>query len=181
MQFSGKNVLLKDGRQATLRSVLPSDAEAMLAFLKDTAGGTDYLLRYPEECTEDVPGETRFLEAICQSPNSAMLVCVVDGVLAGNVALQGNTRLKIRHRGSLALAVRKDYWGLGIATMLMETAISLAADCGMVYLELDYMDKNQRAGNLYRRLGFQELARIPDAYRLRGGKSADAVMMRKIL
>ena len=65
--------------------------------------------------------------------------------------------------------------------MLMETAISLAADSGMAYLELDYMDRNQRAGNLYRRLGFQELARIPDAYRLRGGKSADAVMMRKIL
>lgn len=181
MQFSEKTVLLKDGRQATVRSVLPSDAEEMLAFLKDTAGETDYLLRYPEECTEDVPGEIRFLETICQSPNSAMLVCVVDGVLAGNVALQGNTRQKIRHRGSLALAVRKDYWGLGIATMLMETAISLAADCGMVYLELDYMDKNQRAGNLYRRLDFQELARIPDAYHLRGGKSADAVMMRKIL
>lgn len=181
MQFSEKTVLLKDGRQATVRSVLPSDAEEMLAFLKDTAGETDYLLRYPEECTEDVPGETRFLETICQSPNSAMLVCVVDGVLAGNVALQGNTRQKIRHRGSLALAVRKDYWGLGIATMLMETAISLAADSGMAYLELDYMDRNQRAGNLYRRLGFQELARIPDAYRLRGGKSADTVMMRKIL
>lgn len=109
----------------------------MLAFLKDTAGETDYLLRYPEECTEDVPGETSFLEAFCQSPNSAMLVCVVDGVLAGNVALQGNTRQKICHRGSLALAVRKDYWGLGIATMLMETAISLAADCDMVYLELE--------------------------------------------
>lgn len=181
MQFAEKTVLLKDGRQATVRSVLPSDAEAMLAFLKDTAGETDYLLRYPEECTEDVPGETSFLEAFCQSPNSAMLVCVVDGVLAGNVALQGNTRQKIRHRGSLALAVRKDYWGLGIATMLMETAISLAADCGMVYLELDYMDKNQRAGNLYRRLGFQELSRIPDTYRLRSGESVAAVMMRKIL
>lgn len=181
MEFSEKTVVLKDGRQATVRSVLPSDAEAMLSFLKDTAGETDYLLRYPEECTEDVPGETRFLEAFCQSPNSAMLVCVVDGVLAGNVALQGNTRQKIRHRGSLALAVRKDYWGLGIATMLMETAISLAKASGMSYLELDYMDGNQRAGNLYRRLGFQELARIPDAYHLRGGKSADAVMMRKIL
>lgn len=164
-----------------MRSVLPSDAEAMLAFLKDTAGETDYLLRYPEECTEDVAGEARFLEAFCQSPNSAMLLCMVDGVPAGNVALQGNTRQKIRHRGSLALAVRKDYWGLGIATMLMETAISLAADCGMVYLELDYMDKNQRAGNLYRRLGFQELSRIPDAYRLRSGESVAAVMMRKIL
>lgn len=164
-----------------MRSVLPSDAEAMLAFLKDTAGETDYLLRYPEECTEDVAGETRFLEAFCQSPNSAMLLCMVDGVPAGNVALQGNTRQKIRHRGSLALAVRKDYWGLGIATMLMETAISLAADCGMVYLELDYMDKNQRAGNLYRRLGFQELSRIPDAYRLRSGESVADVMMRKIL
>lgn len=164
-----------------MRSVLPSDAEAMLAFLKDTAGETDYLLRYPEECTEDVAGETRFLEAFCQSPNSAMLVCVVDGVLAGNVALQGNTRQKIRHRGSLALAVRKDYWGLGIATMLMETAISLAAEFGMAYLELDYLEGNTRAGNLYRRLGFQELARIPDAYRLRSGESVAAVMMRKIL
>lgn len=181
MQFAEKTELLKDGRQATVRSVLPSDAEAMLAFLKDTAGETDYLLRYPEECTEDVAGETRFLEAFCQSPNSAMLLCMVDGVPAGNVALQGNTRQKIRHRGSLALAVRKDYWGLGIATMLMETAISLAADCGMVYLELDHMDKNQRAGNLYRRLGFQEMARIPDAYRLRSGESVAAVMLRKIL
>ena len=87
-----------------MRSVLPSDAEAMLAFLKDTAGETDYLLRYPEECTEDVPGETSFLEAFCQSPNSAMLVCVVDGVLAGNVALQGNTDRKSTRLNSSHLA-----------------------------------------------------------------------------
>ena len=47
------------------------------------------------------------------------------------------------------------------------------------YLELDYIDGNARAKGLYESLGFQEIARIPQAYCQPDGTFADAILMRK--
>ena len=75
---------------------------------------SDFLLRYPEENMMGISEEVRFLEGICQSDNKIMLACVIDGSVAGNISLRGNDYRKLRHRAELALAVRKNYWHLGI-------------------------------------------------------------------
>ena len=41
---------LKDGREALLRSPREEDIPAMLDYLRRSAGETEFLLRYPEEC-----------------------------------------------------------------------------------------------------------------------------------
>lgn len=41
---------LKDGREAILRSPKEEDVESTLEYLVTSAGETDYILRYPEEC-----------------------------------------------------------------------------------------------------------------------------------
>ena len=56
MELPEKRILLKDGREAVIRSAQPGDAAEMAAFMKTTAGETDFLLRYPEECTMDAAG-----------------------------------------------------------------------------------------------------------------------------
>ena len=46
MKFPEKKILLKDGREAVIRSAQPGDAAEMATFMKTTAGETDFLLRY---------------------------------------------------------------------------------------------------------------------------------------
>lgn len=181
MEFEKKTFVLKNGQQALLRRLQPADAENMLEFLRETSRESDFLLRYPEENIMGISEEVQFLEGICQSDNKIMLACVIDGSVAGNISLRGNDYRKLRHRAELALAVRKNYWHLGIGRAMLTEAIGLARNLGLKYLELDYIDGNARAKGLYESLGFQEIARIPQAYCQPDGTFADAILMRKCL
>lgn len=181
MEFEEKTFALKNGQQALLRRLQPADAEKMLEFLRETSRESDFLLRYPEENMMGISEEVQFLEGICQSDNKIMLACVIDGSVAGNISLRGNDYRKLRHRAELALAVRKNYWHLGIGRAMLTEAIGLARNLGLKYLELDYIDGNARAKGLYESLGFQEIARIPQAYCQPDGTFADAILMRKCL
>ena len=79
--------MLKDGRQALLRSPRDEDIPGMLDYLCATAGETDFVLRYPEECGRYTPeGEKAMFDTINASDREAMLVCMVEGTLAGNCA-----------------------------------------------------------------------------------------------
>lgn len=181
MEFAEKTFVLKNGQQALLRRLHPADAEKMLEFLRETSRESDFLLRYPEENIMGISEEVRFLEGICQSDNKIMLACVIDGSVAGNISLRGNDYRKLRHRAELALAVRKNYWHLGIGRAMLTEAVGIARNLGLKYLELDYIDGNARAKGLYESLGFQEIARIPQAYCQPDGTFADAILMRKCL
>lgn len=181
MEFAEKTFVLKNGQQALLRRLQPADAEKMLEFLWEASRESDFLLRYPEENIMGISEEVQFLEGICRSDNKIMLACVIDGSVAGNISLRGNDYRKLRHRAELALAVRKNYWHLGIGRAMLTEAVGIARNLGLKYLELDYIDGNARAKGLYESLGFQEIARIPQAYCQPDGTFADAILMRKCL
>ena len=67
---------LKDGRKAVLRSPKDEDIEGMLEYLYVSAGETEFILRYPEECSKYTPeGEKALFERVNASDNEAMLVC----------------------------------------------------------------------------------------------------------
>lgn len=108
MLYPEKTILLKNGKTAILRSPVPEDAAAMLAFLKNTAAETDNLIRYPEECLTDVKAEEDFLGSICQSETSMMILCEIDGEIIGNCHLWYTPRIKLRHRGEVAIALLKN-------------------------------------------------------------------------
>ena len=181
MEFSEKKILLKDGRDAVIRSAQPGDAAEMAAFMKTTAGETEFLLRYPEECTMDAAGEAAFIDDILNSPDQVMPCCFVEGCLAGNAMLTMNRRIKTRHRGSVAVGLLRKYWGLGIGTALFTEMIALARARGLDSLELDYIEGNDRARCLYEKMGFQQIAEVPDAYRLKDGTSRKSILMIKTL
>ena len=149
MLFPEKEIPLKDGRTAILRSPTREDAQALVDYMVQTAGETDFLLRTPAECTMTAESEAAFLQSICDSPDSVMILCTVDGVLAGNCQITRMNRLKTRHRGSVAIALLKEYWSLGIGTALFSEMIAIAEDWGLKQLELEYIEGNDRARRLY--------------------------------
>ena len=93
---------LKDGREALLRSPKEEDVESTLEYLFISAGETDYLLRYPEECEKyTVEGERKLLEQKNASSDEAMIMCIVDGKVVGNCGISFLKGMKTRHRASL--------------------------------------------------------------------------------
>lgn len=183
MQFSPKTIPLKDGRTAILRSPDPvKDAAELVQYLYDTAADTPFVLRTPEEITMTVEGEERFLRGVVESPYDCMILCEVDGVIAGNCHLSFMGKQKVKHRCSVAIALRKAYWGLGIGTHMFEAMESLARQReGVTVMELEFVEGNTRARGLYEKMGFRIVGMHPDAIRQPDGTMLALYLMIKKL
>lgn len=170
---------LKDGRKALLRSPEESDVDGVLDYLRVSAGETEFILRYPEECGRYTPeGERILFERKNASENEAMLVCVVDGKIAGNCNISFNTGIKTRHRASVAIALTSAFWNQGIGTRMFQEMIRIAeAREEVLQLELEFVEGNDRARRLYEKMGFRITGVRPNAIRLRDGTLLNEYMM----
>lgn len=162
---------LKDGRKARIRSPREEDVPGMLEYLVQSAGETEFLLRYPEECGRYTPeGERALFERLNASDTDAMLVCVVDGKIAGNCQISWTNRIKTGHRADVAIALLRDYWNQGIGTKMFEEMIRIAeADENLLQLELAFIEGNTRARALYEKMGFRITGVGVNAIRLKDG------------
>ncbi len=170
---------LKDGRKALLRSPKEEDVPGTLEYLVQSAGESEFILRYPEECGKyTYEKEKAFFEAKNASPTDAMLMCLVDGKVVGNCDIMAMPNMKSRHRCRVAVALLKDYWNLGIGTRMFRELIAIAEGMPQItQMELEFIEGNDRARHLYEKSGFRIVAVHPNAYRLRDGSFRNEYMM----
>ena len=162
---------LKDGRTATIRSPKDEDIQGVLDYLYISSGETDFILRYPEECTKyTAEGEKQLFDRMNTADNETMLVCIVDGKVAGNCQITWSNGIKTRHRAHVAIALLKEFWNLGIGTRLFQELIRIAEENeNILQMELDFVEGNSRARALYEKMGFKITGVKPDAIRLKDG------------
>lgn len=181
MQIEPISITLKDGRTATLRNGKAEDAAAILRFLRTACEETDFLLRSRSECdsmTEE--GEARWITGCTESPDTLMLVCEVDGEVAGNCEIVFNRGVKTHHRANIGIALMQRYWGLGIGSAMFRQLIAEAKrrkDDGVRYAELEFIEGNSRARALYEKMGFRIVGMRPNAFILRDGSVAAEYIM----
>ena len=183
MQINDIHFLLKDGREALLRSPREEDIPGTLDYLLKSAGETEFILRYPEECGRYTPeGEKALFEQKNASPYEAMIVCLVEGKIVGNCEIAFRKSFKTRHRSSVAIALLRDYWNQGIGTRMFQELIRLAQENPYArQIELEFVEGNVRARHLYEKLGFRITGVIPNAILLRDGTLLNEYMMIKTL
>ena len=182
MIFQEKTITLKDGRTAILRAPRPEDAAPMVQYLKDTAGETEFIMRYPEEVTMTPEREAAFFEHLAYSPFDMMIVCEVDGCIAGNCQINFGNKIKTRHRASVAIGLTKAYWNLGIGTAMFEAMEKLARQReGVLQMDLEFIEGNARARGLYEKAGFRIVGMHPDAIRQEDGTMCALFAMQKKL
>lgn len=179
MIIQNVNFTLKDGRQAVLRSPGEEDIPGMLEYLRTSAGETEFIIRYPEECdcyTEE--GERALFERCNASMGEAMIVCIVDGKLAGNCHIQFSNKIKTRHRADVAIALLKEFWNQGIGTKMFEVMIGIADSNPYVsQMELQFVEGNDRARALYEKMGFRIAGIHPNGIRLKDGTFRNEYLM----
>ena len=170
---------LKDGRKALLRSPKEEDIAGTLEYLYVSAGETEFIVRYPEECGKYTPEKEKELFARKNSSeNEAMLVCIVDGKVAGNCEITFKTNMKTKHRAVVAIALLSEYWNQGIGTRMFQELIRLAESReDVLQMELEFIEGNARARHLYEKMGFRITAVHPNAIRLKDGTLLNEYMM----
>ena len=150
----------KDGRAGILRSVEVRDAQNMIEYLRIVSSQTPFLLRNEDEVTYTVEAEEQLLENKRNTPREIMMVAEVEGIIAGNCGIVSNGNLRrVYHRCGFAIALKEEYWSMGIGSAMMEYAFYLAKEMRYEQVELEVVDGNNRAKNLYERFGFRETGR----------------------
>ena len=174
---------LKDGCPAILRSPREEDIPSTLDYLRQSAGETEFILRYPEECDKYTPEKEKALfERVNASPNEAMIMAVADGRVIGNCDISFYTGMKTRHRATIGIALLKDYWNQGIGTRMFEEMIRIAEENPYaLQLKLEFVEGNTRARALYEKMGFRITGINPDAIRLKNGTLLNEYIMHRKL
>ena len=174
-----KTVELNGGEELLVRNAVASDARALRETTQLTHAETDYLLSYSDEQSFDDEQEARSLEETERSDNEVELVAVIDGRIVGSVGVSAvRSRRKVAHRARFGISILKEFWGMGIGRVLMETSIDCARRAGYTQLELEVVADNERAVSLYRRAGFEEFGRNPRGYWSSSGGYQELVYMR---
>ena len=159
----------------SVRHAEPDDYEAMHRIMSGprVAAGT---LQLPLQSAE------AWRKRLAEPPDGLfLLVACVEGEVVGNLGLETSpNRPRMRHVGSIGMAVRDDWQGRGVGTALMEAALDLADNwLNLTRIELRVYVDNSAAGALYKRFGFE----IEGTHRLlafRNGEYVDAYSMARI-
>ncbi|MCD6450272.1 MAG: GNAT family N-acetyltransferase [Thermotogaceae bacterium] len=170
---------LKDGRAIFIREVFVEDAERLHEFYLKVTSETEFLVTLPEEVL-DVASERNLIRIYRSSHNRLYLVAFYSSQIIGALKLAGNRRKRMSHVAELSIAVKKDFWGLGVGSILMKEAINWAKSHEIKRIELTVLDNNKRAINLYNKFGFVEECRMKMATILSDGHH-DLILMAKFL
>lgn len=164
-----------------IRKPTSEDAEEMLEYLKTIGGETDNLTFGAEGFPISLENEKKYLDNLLESKTSVIFVALDGDKIIGDVSFDGNTRERLKHRGTVGLTVLRDYWHKGIGTALMEKALDFAKNvAGAEVASLEVRCENERAMRLYEYLGFDVTGRIPAMMKI-NGRFVDCYTMTKFL
>lgn len=182
MYFNAITVKDKKDREIIIRSAEENDAENLIDYLKITAAETPFLIREPDEITLTIEQEKAFIKDKKNSMSELLLIAETDGRHIGNCSLMSIGGYKrYRHRCAIAIALYKEYCGIGIGKAMLEIVLDIAEKTGYEQAELEVIADNKPAIALYKKLGFKMYGTFPDNMKHTDGSYVDAYWMMKKL
>lgn len=159
----------------TIRPATGADAAEFLRYLALVGGESDNLTFGSEGLPFSEAQEAKMLDSV--TPPSVFLLAVEGGKILGNISLQADRRARMRHRGQIAISVRREAWGHGIGSALMQAIIDHARRFPeLEILNLEVRQDNLRAIRLYEKFGFCKVGFDPALMKI-GGEWIDYDIM----
>ena len=182
MKFEEKNLVLKNNKRISFRSCNGDDAKTFLDFFIQVAGETENMARYPEEITISVEKEKEILDRIENSLIQGSIGAFDEGRMIANINFGCvAVRSKMKHRASFGITVMKEYWNLGLGSLMIQEMLELLEKQGYEQVELEVLETNVSAIHLYKKFGFLECGRMPHGIKLKNGEYVDLISMIKFL
>lgn len=170
-----KSENLKDGRRVTIRPLRKEDEKAL----------HEYFLRLPPEdrmCLRDDVTDPKVIENwICDLDYDIVLPLIALDVkqIAANGTLQFNPIGWTKHQGEIRITCDPEYRKKGLATILIENLIQIAADYHLRQLTAEMAPALDEAYFLFEKLGFKEAAVLKGFIKDLKGEYQDLVLMIK--
>ncbi len=159
---------LKNNKILDIREAIPSDAEAILKFLKQVGSESDNLLIDSEGLPMTVKQEQEYLEKNNKSINSKSFIGICDGKIISVAGFNGSERERIKHNTTLGISVLKDYWNLGVGNHMMNHLVNycrMTKEINNVILEV--REDNEFAIKLYEKFGFKQIGKYSNKVKIK--------------
>src|SRR5678816_3580569 len=119
-----------------IRRASVGDAEQLVALRRALFVETSLMLWEPAEFVATAAEEGGFIQRLSERANCLLLLALVEGQAVGFLAAMGGERNRLRHSALLALGVLRAFWSQGVASRMLDEAISWAPGAGIKRLEL---------------------------------------------
>lgn len=168
-----KPVKLEDGTRVILRPLISQDETSLIEFFK----------AMPEEdllYLRDNVKDSQVIKRWCQNLDYEVtlpLIADLEGKIVGDATLHQEKRGWRSHIGTVRAVIHPQYRGKGIGRSLVEELIQVALDIGLVKLDAEFMSEQERQIAIFERMGFVNMAVLPQHVKDVKGESHDLVIM----
>ncbi|TYR80488.1 GNAT family N-acetyltransferase [Priestia megaterium] len=139
----------------TVRSAIVKDAKDLSELRLQIDGETENLDREKGEAFIDTAGFEQMIKTDSEHSRNLFLVAVVHDRIVGFSRCEGIYLNRFSHKVEFGVCVLKDFWGYGIGKNLLKESISWADSNGIKKITLNVLETNDKAIQLYRKLGFE--------------------------
>ncbi len=149
-----------------IRKAEPTDAAQILSFLKQVGGESDNLTFGKEGLPFTEEQERNFIASTNGSTNNCIFVACDGNKIIADASLGGNNCARMKHQRTLGISVLKEYWGMGVGSMLLSKIIDFAKASGTEIITLEVRSDNHRAIKLYEKFGFKKIGRFDGFFKI---------------
>jgi len=157
-----KQVVLKTGEMLVLCNPTNDDAQGCADHANAIMQETNFVLANMASGLKTVEDEIKWFDSVKNSPRQTIVLAKLDEKIVGIGNVSGSSKNRIRHRCQIGISVQKAYWGKGIASKIMQELIDFAISQEYEQMELEVVDGNTSAQNLYKKFGYVESGRVPN-------------------
>lgn len=152
-----KEIKLKNGKTAILRSPIKEDAQAMIDYLNIIGGESDFITFGKNEFSMSVEAEQDYIERVNSMNNSKNVLIIIENEIVGIASITSVQKERMKHNGTLGISLRKKYWGIGLGSEIMAYLIDWAKSNKITKkINLLVREDNIRGVKLYEKFGFEK-------------------------
>lgn len=157
---------IKDGRILKIYSPRVDQVDALYECVIEILKDSKYVLSVPDTMRNKSQEERlSFITSHGERASDVLLVGELDGKIVSILNFKNFLSSKIKHRGEFGCSVLKEYWSLGINTAMIQRLLVFVKDQShLKQIELHVMSENIPAIQCYKKCGFVEVGRNPNAY-----------------
>ena len=150
-------IKLLSGEDLEITISTPDLAVEIISYLDTVAGETDLLTFGANEFGLNVQEEMNYIKSVTEDENRLHIIGKINDKIVTVLNVNSPQRVRLKHVGEFGISVSKEHWGKGIGRTMIDYMLKWAYSNPILRkINLKVLQKNERAIELYEKIGFKK-------------------------